>query len=293
MIFPVVLLQDYQGTLEQVLLLAVVAQVSMRIAQICQSPGYFRMIFPVVLLQDYQGTLEQVLFLPAVAQVSMRIAQICQSPGYFRMIFPVVLLQDYQGTLEQVLLLAVVAQVSMRIAQICQSPGYFQMFFPVVLLLDYQGTLEQVLLLAVVAQVSMRSAQICQSHCYTWMCLAEILDFCFQQSRSNVLGPGYHSSLEVNRNEFICTRHGVCTFLPESVCGEVVSQLPKWQLAPRLVFLFLCSLGHLLKLHEGALHCGIFCIQVALEGAAQSLSEELPAKRSIFHQLFPFDDSAM
>ena len=72
MFFPVVLLRDSQGTLEQVLLLAVVAQVSMRNAQIIQSTGYFRMIFPVVLLQDYQGTLEQVLLLPVVAQVSVR-----------------------------------------------------------------------------------------------------------------------------------------------------------------------------------------------------------------------------
>ena len=66
MIFPVVLLQDSQGTLEQVLVLAVVTQVFMRIAQICQSPCYFGMIFPVVLLLDSQGTLEQVLLLPVV-----------------------------------------------------------------------------------------------------------------------------------------------------------------------------------------------------------------------------------
>ena len=72
MFFPVVLLLDFQGTLEQVLLLPVVAQASMRNAQICQSQGYFWMFFPVVLLQDYQGTLEQVLLLPVVAQVSVR-----------------------------------------------------------------------------------------------------------------------------------------------------------------------------------------------------------------------------
>ena len=61
------LLLDSQGTLEQVLLLAVVAQVSMRIAQIYQSLGYLGMIFPIVLLQDYEGTLEQVLLLLGVA----------------------------------------------------------------------------------------------------------------------------------------------------------------------------------------------------------------------------------
>ena len=62
MFFPVVLLLDSQGTLEEVLHLPGVAQASMRIAQICQSLGrYFGMIFPVVLLLDSQGTLEQVL----------------------------------------------------------------------------------------------------------------------------------------------------------------------------------------------------------------------------------------
>ena len=66
-LFPLVLLLDSQGTLEQVLLLPVVTQVSMRIAQTCQSPGYFGMFFPVVLLLDCQGTLEQVLLLFVVA----------------------------------------------------------------------------------------------------------------------------------------------------------------------------------------------------------------------------------
>ena len=77
----------------------------MRIAQICQSLGYFGMIFPVVLLIDCQGTLDQVLLLAVVTQVSMRNAKICQSLGYFGMFLPVVLLLDSQGTFEQVLLL--------------------------------------------------------------------------------------------------------------------------------------------------------------------------------------------
>ena len=81
MIFPVVLLQDSQGTLEQVLLLAVVSQDSMRNVQICQSHCYIGMIFPVVLLLDSQGTLEQVFSLAVVTQVSMRTAQISQSYG--------------------------------------------------------------------------------------------------------------------------------------------------------------------------------------------------------------------
>ena len=222
----------------------------------------------------------------------MRIAQICQSHCYFGMIFSVVLLLNSQGTLEQVLLLAVVAQKSMRIAQICQSPCYFGMFFPVVLLLGSQGTLEQVLLLAVVTQVSMRIAQIYQSSGYLKVVFAKFLLLFLQQILSNLLGFGCKSSLKEDRNQIVCARHGVCTFLPKSVRGEVVSQLSKRKLAPRLVFLFLSSLGHLLKLRQGALHCVIFCIQVPLERAAQSLSEELPAKLRIFHELLPFHDSA-
>ena len=61
MIFPVVLLLDSQGTLEQVLLLAVVAQVSMRTAQISQSCGYVYVVFAKFLLLFLQQVLSNLL----------------------------------------------------------------------------------------------------------------------------------------------------------------------------------------------------------------------------------------
>ena len=141
MFFPVVLLLDSQGTLDQVLLLAVVTQVSMRNAKICQSHCYFGMFLPVVLLVDSQGTLEQVLLLAVVTQVSMRIAQICQSHCYFGMFLPVVLL-DSSG------------HVRAGPSSACSRPGlhaHCPDFPKSVLLQDSQGTLEQVLPLPGVA----------------------------------------------------------------------------------------------------------------------------------------------
>ena len=69
----------------------------------------------------------------------------------------------------------------------------------------------------------MRTAQKCQSCGYVFVVFAKFLLLFLQQILSNFLGFGCKSSSNEDIHQIVCARHGVCTFLPESVPGKVVS----------------------------------------------------------------------
>ena len=75
-ILPEVFFLDFKGSLEEVLLLARVAQLSVGAAQVAQRNRELKVLLPAVFFLYLESSFEDVLLLPRVAQVSVSVPRL-------------------------------------------------------------------------------------------------------------------------------------------------------------------------------------------------------------------------